>query len=73
MIILLERKVIFILEYLIWIWWYIFKIILKIYIGIKPKNIIIMGRSIGTGPATYLASKREVGLLVLISPFSSIK
>jgi len=73
MIILLERKVIFILEYLIWIWWYILKIILKIYIGIKPKNIIIMGRSIGTGPATYLASKREVGLLVLISPFSSIK
>ncbi|EAR99838.1 alpha/beta superfamily hydrolase (macronuclear) [Tetrahymena thermophila SB210] len=37
------------------------------------KNIILLGRSIGTGPATYLASKHQVGALVLISAFTSIR
>ena len=32
-----------------------------------------MGRSIGSGPATYLAANYEVGALVLISPFTSIR
>lgn len=32
-----------------------------------------MGRSIGSGPATYLASKFDVGCLVLVSPFTSIR
>jgi dienelactone hydrolase len=40
---------------------------------INPKNIILLGRSIGSGPATYLASKHEVLSLILISPFKSIK
>lgn len=40
---------------------------------IPLKNIIIMGRSLGSGPATYLAGRYEVGMLVLISPFISIK
>ena len=40
---------------------------------VKPKNIILFGRSIGSGPATYLASKREVGALVLMSAFTSIR
>lgn len=37
------------------------------------KNIILLGRSLGTGPATYLASKYEVGALALISAFTSIR
>ena len=41
--------------------------------NVSNENIIIIGRSIGSGPATYLASKRKVGALVLISPFTSIK
>ena len=40
---------------------------------IKPQEIIVFGRSIGSGPATYLASKRRVGALILMSPFTSIK
>jgi len=31
-----------------------------------------MGRSIGTGPATYLASRRQIPSLILISPFDQI-
>ena len=38
----------------------------------RPENIIIMGRSIGTGPSTYLAANYPIGLLVLISPFKSV-
>ena len=41
--------------------------------GIKPKNVIIFGRSIGTGPATYLASKFKVGGLIIMSPYTNIK
>lgn len=37
------------------------------------KNIIIFGRSIGSGPATYLASRKQALCLVLFSPFLSIK
>lgn len=42
-------------------------------VGYQGKNIIIMGRSIGSGPSTYLATNRKAGLLTLISPFTSIK
>ncbi|KAL4482391.1 hypothetical protein ABPG73_012851 [Tetrahymena malaccensis] len=38
-----------------------------------PSNIIVLGRSIGTGPASYLASKRKCRLVCLVSPFWSIK
>ena len=36
-------------------------------------NIIVMGRCIGSGPSTYLASIHNPKALVLISPFTSIK
>lgn len=39
--------------------------------GFEPKDIIVNGFSIGSGPATELASKREVGALVLEAPFLS--
>lgn len=43
-------------------------------LNFHPENIIIFGRSIGTGPATYLASKRiSVKMLLLFSPFTRLK
>lgn len=36
-------------------------------------DITIMGRSIGSGPAVYLASLYKIESLILISPFLSIK
>jgi len=39
----------------------------------KHKDIIVMGRSLGSGVATYIASKRDVSKLVLITPYDSIK
>lgn len=42
-------------------------------LGYSHKNIIIIGYSIGTNPATYLASVRENRFLVLIAPFLSAR
>lgn len=42
-------------------------------LGFKEQNIIVMGRSIGTGVALELMQKAQPGALVLISPFTSIK
>ena len=41
--------------------------------GFKQQNIIVMGRSIGTGVALELMNKATPGAMVLISPFSSVK
>jgi fermentation-respiration switch protein FrsA (DUF1100 family) len=38
---------------------------------VQPNNIMVFGRSVGTGPATYLASRRPVAGLILQSPFMS--
>ena len=40
---------------------------------IKEKDIILLGRSLGSGPATYLAANHEPGGLILMSPYTSIK
>lgn len=40
---------------------------------ISLSRIIVMGRSIGSGPAVHLSSLHRFGLLVLITPFLSIK
>ena len=42
-------------------------------LGFREENIIIMGRSIGTGIALEWMQKVKPGALVLISPFASIK
>ena len=42
-------------------------------LNIPEQNIILLGRSIGTGPATYLARERSPGAVILIAPFTSIK
>src|SRR5690242_15966005 len=41
--------------------------------GIHEANIILFGRSIGSGPATHLAAKFKPSALVLMSPYTSIK
>ena len=40
--------------------------------GFPASDILLFGRSIGSGPATYLASQRRPGLLALMSPFRCI-
>lgn len=39
--------------------------------GISPSSIIIVGRSIGTGPSVWLASQTKPAGLILIAPFKS--
>ena len=40
----------------------------------SDEQIVLVGRSIGTGPATLLAAERpNVGSLVLVTPFTSLK
>lgn len=39
---------------------------------INKNNIVIMGRSIGTGVATYLAEKRNTEAVILVSPFETL-
>lgn len=46
---------------------YVFDSIKKQY-----ENIFVIGRSLGSGVATFLASKRDINKLVLITPFDSI-
>ena len=41
--------------------------------NISPENIIIMGRSLGAGVATYLASERKVAKVILVTPYDSIE
>jgi hypothetical protein len=41
--------------------------------GIREKDIILFGRSMGSGPSSYLASRRSPGSLLLMSPYMSIK
>ena len=39
---------------------------------INRENTIVIGRSIGSGGASYLACQKNIRNLVLISPFSNI-
>ena len=40
---------------------------------VKPEKIVLIGRSIGSGPACYLAEKHRIAALVLISAFTNIR
>jgi len=48
---------------------------LYIYDQIKSKhhNVSVIGRSLGSGIATYIASKRSIKKMILITPFDSIE
>jgi pimeloyl-ACP methyl ester carboxylesterase len=39
---------------------------------IDPHRVVAMGRSLGTGVATYLASQRPLAAIVLVSPYDSL-
>lgn len=41
--------------------------------NLNEKDIYVLGRSLGTGPAVYLASQKSINSLFLISPFTSIR
>ena len=41
-------------------------------VGVKEENIIIMGRSMGTGPASEVARVRHPHAVILVSPFESL-
>ena len=53
----------------------IYKDALALYDTVKPKHgrISIGGRSLGSGIATYVAARREVAKLALITPYDSIE
>ena len=40
---------------------------------LDPSKIYLSGRSIGSGPATHLASKFQPKALILLSPIKSVK
>ncbi|MBT4267400.1 MAG: alpha/beta hydrolase [Deltaproteobacteria bacterium] len=40
--------------------------------NIEVSDIVLMGRSLGSGVATYVASKRKVRGLILVTPFDSL-
>lgn len=42
-------------------------------IGVRYSQVILFGRSLGSGPAIYLASRFPVGGLILVSAFLSIR
>lgn len=42
-------------------------------IKINENDIIFFGRSMGSGPATYLSSLKNAYCLLLMSPYTSIK
>jgi predicted esterase len=42
------------------------------FLSIHPKDVFVLGRSIGSGPSIHVASKYEVGGVLLISAFCSI-
>lgn len=42
-------------------------------LGIDQENMIIFGRSMGSGPATHISSVRSPGALLLMSAFKSIR
>ena len=41
-------------------------------VGIKESDIILFGRSMGSGPSTYVSSVRNPYALILMSPYTSI-
>ncbi len=48
-------------------WWYLTKTR-----AIDPRRIVVFGRSLGAGPATWLAARHPPGALIVESPFTSV-
>ena len=43
------------------------------HLGFDPKDVILFGRSMGSGPACHLASTMKPAALILLSPYTSLK
>mmetsp|Transcript_11595 Transcript_11595/g.8470 ORF Transcript_11595/g.8470 Transcript_11595/m.8470 type:complete len:144 (+) Transcript_11595:233-664(+) len=43
------------------------------HLDLKPRDLLLFGRSLGSGPAIHLAAKYNPGALILMSPYTSIK
>jgi pimeloyl-ACP methyl ester carboxylesterase len=39
---------------------------------IKPGRLIVFGRSLGTGAAVFLASRRKIDAVILVTPYDSL-
>ncbi|MBB5351302.1 hypothetical protein HNR46_001538 [Haloferula luteola] len=39
--------------------------------GVADRDVLLIGRSVGSGPATWLATRHPAAALILISPFTS--
>lgn len=51
---------------------YVYDYINKVF-GIEEKDIILFGRSMGTGTVTHVASKRKPGCVLVMSAYKSIR
>lgn len=51
----------------------VYRFVLNKVNGLEEKDILLFGRSMGSGPASYLASTYRPGALILMSPYTSIK
>ena len=51
----------------------IYRFVLAEIEGIEERDILVFGRSMGSGPASYLASSYRPGALILMSPYTSIR
>jgi hypothetical protein len=51
----------------------VYRFVLQEIEGLEEKDILLFGRSMGSGPASYLASTYRPGGLILMSPYTSIR
>ena len=51
----------------------IYDFVLENFTGIQESDILLLGRSMGSGPSIYLSSTRNPGGLVCMSAYTSIK
>ena len=42
-------------------------------VGVKENDIILFGRSMGSGPTSYLSTRKEPHSLLLMSPYMRLK
>jgi uncharacterized protein len=40
--------------------------------GVAPNRVVLWGESLGSGPAVYVAARREVAAIILEAPFTSV-
>lgn len=51
----------------------VYDFVLENFAGITEKDIVVIGRSLGSGPCIHLGVVRKPSQLIVCSPFRSIK